>query len=73
MSVCRIQRGRTPLHMAAAHGVARAIRVLLAAGAKVDARDEVREPDLTDNFTFTHCYSVSFSRRGGPYVCECVR
>jgi ankyrin repeat protein len=49
MSVCWIQRGRTPLHMAAAHGVARAIPILLEAGAEVDAKDAVREPAPTDN------------------------
>ena len=46
MRDCRT-RGETPLHRAAAFGTAEAIRLLLAAGAVVDARDGHGETPLT--------------------------
>ena len=58
--------------MAAAHGVARAIRILLEAGADVDARDEVREPDLTDNHSHSPTVIQYRSLDEGGRMCVSV-
>ena len=40
--------------MAARYGMAAVVPILLAAGAKVDARDEVRDSDHTDNYALIY-------------------
>jgi ankyrin repeat protein len=41
-----VQDGRTPLHLACGHGAVRLVSELLAAGAQVDAEDQVWTVDI---------------------------
>ena len=58
--------------MAAAHGVARAIHILLEEGAEVDARDAVREPDLIDNHSHSPIVIQYRSLEEGGHMCVSV-
>ena len=64
------QDGSAPLHLAAIHGRTEVARILLAAGAQVDARDKVRSPTA-------HAYRDALLECGmglmrRMYICMCM-